>query len=152
VRAFRDKPSVIYEESEEDSEVDIPKPIIQIADQRTIAAVSSRIPRKSVMLNVGAVLKDKSNVTRTPKRQSERHRERSLEERQDGGRTGRAWVPDTGLQLSASLNPSILEPSTGRSSKEQEQNVFPPLVEDDIDDDDENNVANETTMVASQEY
>jgi hypothetical protein len=151
VRGFRDQPSVIYEESEEDSEVDVPKPIVQIPDQRTIAAVASRIPGISVMLKVGAVLKDKSNVTRTPKRQSERNRQRSLEERQDGGRTGWAWGTDTGLQVSANLNPPIPEPSAGRSSGEQERHVFPPLVEDDINDDDDGDVADETTMVASQD-
>jgi hypothetical protein len=46
IRVFREVPSVIYEESEEDGELDIPKSIAQIDDDRTITPIASRISRK----------------------------------------------------------------------------------------------------------
>lgn len=46
MRVLRDVPSIIYEESEEDSELDVPKSIAQIVDDRTITPIAPRISRK----------------------------------------------------------------------------------------------------------
>jgi hypothetical protein len=46
MRVLRDVPSIIYEESEEDSELDVPKSITQIDDDRTITPIAPRISRK----------------------------------------------------------------------------------------------------------